>query len=243
MIPVLYLTVITGAEVLTIISPLFGLTLYGLLLLVLPLHAYLMPYHSSTPVLVCLLLVPLTRMLSLTLPLADLPVIYWFLVISIPRFAATFLVIRALGYSLPGLGLNFRRPLFQLTIASAALPLGLGEYAILQPVPLVTRLTLDQLWLPAFILLVTTGFGEELIFRGVLQRAVTESLGPLGVLYTTLLFAVMHLGQLSVGNVVFVFLAGLFFGLAVARTGSLWGVTVAHGLLNVFLYLVFPFWF
>jgi membrane protease YdiL (CAAX protease family) len=39
-----------------------------------------------------------------------------------------------------------------------------------------------------------------------------------------------------------VFVVAVVFGWAVRRTGSLLGVTVAHGLTNVILFLVMPFW-
>jgi hypothetical protein len=41
--------------------------------------------------------------------------------------------------------------------------------------------------------------------------------------------------------VLFVFIVGLAFGLIVLRTGSILGVSLAHGLTNVTLYLIFPF--
>jgi membrane protease YdiL (CAAX protease family) len=41
--------------------------------------------------------------------------------------------------------------------------------------------------------------------------------------------------------VAFVFLVALFFGWAVARTGSLLGVTLSHGIANVVLYVIVPF--
>ena len=50
----------------------------------------------------------------------------------------------------------------------------------------------------------------------------------------------MHLGSLSPGYVLFMLLVGLFFAWCVDRTGSLWGVAVAHGFLVIGMLLVIP---
>jgi len=93
------------------------------------------------------------------------------------------------------------------------------------------------------ILLLGTGFVEEFIFRGVLQRSAVEAFGGWGVIYVSLLFAILHIGFLSWIDVVFVFVIALFFGWVVKKTGSLLGVTLSHGITNIVLYLVVPFFF
>jgi hypothetical protein len=119
--------------------------------------------------------------------------------------------------------------------------LGLIEYLILKPEPLVESFSLRSIWLPAVILLVFTGFLEELIFRGLMQRASVNTLKKYGPVYISLLFAVLHIGYKSWVDLVFVFLVGFAFSIVVERTRSLVGVTVAHGLTNISLFLVFPF--
>ena len=88
------------------------------------------------------------------------------------------------------------------------------------------------------------GFVEEFIFRGVLQRTAVAVFGSWwGIIYVSLLFAVLHMGFLSLIDVVFVFFVALFFGWVVKKTGSLFGVALAHGITNILLYLVVPFFF
>jgi membrane protease YdiL (CAAX protease family) len=41
-------------------------------------------------------------------------------------------------------------------------------------------------------------------------------------------------------DVIFVFLVAMFFGFVVTRTRSILGVTIAHGLTNVGLFIFFP---
>jgi len=82
---------------------------------------------------------------------------------------------------------------------------------------------------------------EELIFRGVIQRALTEIVGGLAGLYVAALYAMLNMGYQSALNLLFVFAASLFFSWIVARTHNLLGVALAHGLANLGLFLVWPF--
>jgi hypothetical protein len=106
---------------------------------------------------------------------------------------------------------------------------------------MVDTLSWKQAWLPALILLVFTGFLEELIFRGVLQYTALQQLGRAGVIYVSAVYAVLYLGYRSVLNIFFVFSVALIFAWFVWRSGSILGVSLSHGLANVTLYLVFPF--
>ena len=84
---------------------------------------------------------------------------------------------------------------------------------------------------------------EELIFRGVLQRSAVQAFSGWGIVYVSLLFAILHMGFLSWLDIIFVFAVALFFGWVVKKTGSLLGVTLSHGLTNIVLFLVAPFFF
>lgn len=71
-----------------------------------------------------------------------------------------------LGAGRVGLGIG----LFpvQLVVALSGLVLGVVEYFILKPEPMIIELTWQQVWFWALIFLVCTRFVEEFIFRGVL---------------------------------------------------------------------------
>jgi LysM repeat protein len=126
-------------------------------------------------------------------------------------------------------------------LALSGLGFGVAEYFILRPEPLIDELSWRSAALPALILLVGTGFNEEFVFRGVMQSACRQTFGKLSILYVAVVFAILHLGYKSVSDVVFVFVVGLLFGWLVARTRSLLGVTLSHGITNIALYLVVPF--
>jgi membrane protease YdiL (CAAX protease family) len=238
-----YLALITLAElVTTFVSPRAGLVMHSTLLIVLLVHGALTagdPYHR---LLLALVLAPLTRMLSLCLPLVTFPQLYWYLIISIPLGVATVLAARLLGFSRAQLGLTLRRFPLQVLVALTGITFGLVEYLILRPDALIDDPTWRNVLVSGVILMVCTGFAEEVIFRGVIQRASIQALGRFGLLYGAILFAVLHIGYASVLDVVFVFFIALLFGWITEATGSLVGVTVAHGLTNIVLFLVMPFW-
>jgi membrane protease YdiL (CAAX protease family) len=90
------------------------------------------------------------------------------------------------------------------------------------------------------VLLLFSGLTLELVFRGLVQRGLTEVLGRGGIIAASALFAATFLGTESAGYVVFMGLVGAVFGWSYHRTGSIVGVSLAHGLLNVGLLLVWP---
>jgi membrane protease YdiL (CAAX protease family) len=176
------------------------------------------------------------------MPLLQFQFTYWYLIIGAPLLIGAVLVLRLTGYSAASVGLGWGRRLpWQMAVGFSGLSLGFVEYYILRPQPLAQALSFQQVWLPALILLVFTGFLEELIFRGLMQRAAIAVLNRAGLLYVSLLFAALHIGYRSLLDIAFVFCVGLYFSVAVERTRSLFGVTLAHGLTNVALFLVFPF--
>ncbi|MCX6023200.1 MAG: CPBP family intramembrane metalloprotease [Chloroflexi bacterium] len=185
---------------------------------------------------------PLIRVLSITLPLSSYPFILWYFIISVPLFASTFVVIRTIGLTRRDLMLEMNNLPIQFMIMLPGPLLGLFEYLILKPRPLAASLALNDLLGPALVLLVSTGFSEELIFRGLMQYTTAQLIPRWwAAVYVNLVFAVLHSGYLSFLDILFVFVVGMFFSWFSIRTKSLLGVTVAHGLVNIFLFLIVPF--
>lgn len=241
-IPVAYLVAIALAEVLTVtVFPEGGLVLHGLLFVALMVHTALMPRAPQQRAMLAAAFGPLIRLLSLSLPLMGVPLIYWYLIVGAPLFAAAFFTARAMRYTPAKIGLTLGVLPTQLLIGASGIFLGYLEHLILKPQPLVSPPNWSEIALAAFILFVFTGFLEELIFRGVMQRALSEGIGRFGMLYVAVLFAVLHLGYHSALDFVFVLVVALYFGVVVRRTGSIFGVTLAHGLTNTTMFLLFPF--
>jgi membrane protease YdiL (CAAX protease family) len=243
-VPLLYLVAVANAELVTsLYNPQVGLALHGFLFLIIILNASLSRDVSERRFLMALSLAPLIRLLSLSMPLSQFVPADWYMIIGIPLFMAAYLVMRVAGYTRSQVGLVLGRKLpLQIAIGVAGLGLGYLEYFILHQRPLAESFTLSQVLPPTFILLVFTGLLEEFIFRGILQRAALAAYGSwIGLLYVSLLFAVLHIGYRSVPDFVFVLFVGLGFGLAVRYTHSILGVALAHGLTNIALFLIAPF--
>jgi LysM repeat protein/membrane protease YdiL (CAAX protease family) len=239
---VVYVILIAVAELLTVMTDArWGLALHIGILTALLVQASLVtgqPYHK---LLLVLALAPLVRILSLSMPLEDLDLMYWYAIVGAPLLITALLVARTLGLSWRSLGFSVRSLRIQALVVTTGLAFGVAEYFILKPEPLIDEFSWGAFWLPALILLIGTGFNEELVFRGVMQSAASDALGKWAILYVTVVFAVLHLGYKSVVDVAFVFAVGLFFGWVVAKTRSLLGVTLSHGITNIALYLVVPF--
>ena len=116
-IPWLYLGAIAAAELETsIFSVHAGLALHCLILIMLPMHAVVARGKPYQPLLLCLTIAPLIRVMSLTLPWIGFPVMDWYLLVSIPVLVSTCMVANILGYSRSDVGLVWRRGSMQLAI-------------------------------------------------------------------------------------------------------------------------------
>lgn len=236
-----YLVLIVAAEIVTsLVDPSYGLFLHSIVLVsLLTLAAVWYGKNPSSSMLQSLSLAPLIRILSLSLPLAYFPEYAWYVVAGIPVCGAAVIMMRIQGLSLKDVGLTLRKPLVQLCIALTGVVFGVTEYFILKPEPLAIGFTTWEYALLALAIILSTGFVEELVFRGVLQKSAVKILGKkTGIIGVSAVFAALHIGWLNILDVVFVFLIGLFFAVLVLRTGSIVGVTLAHGVTNVFLFIM-----
>jgi membrane protease YdiL (CAAX protease family) len=89
--------------------------------------------------------------------------------------------------------------------------------------PIVEPLSSAQILLLAS----TSGFAEELFFRGAMQPS-------LGLLVTSLIFGAVHTGpkRVFLAWSAWAFVMGVLFGLIFEATGVLWGPVLAHVLIN-----------
>ncbi len=239
-----YLLAIVIAEVVTVaFQPLWGIVCHSIILAAVIVHPAVATRYPHRQLILSLALVPLVRIMSVSMPLANIPQIWWYPIIYAPLLAAAVVVMRVLNYSAGHVGFTVKRPRLQVVVALSGLIFGVVEYFILKPEAMVTELSWQEIWLPAVILVLCTGFVEEFIFRGVLQHSAVVSFKGWGIVYVSLLFAILHMGFLSLIDVVFVFAVAMFFGWVVEKTGSLLGVTLSHGITNIVLFVVAPLLF
>jgi len=252
---IVYLLAITLAELIVVIlepatgivnASLVGMAIHLLVLVAAMVDAARMDSYRYSRLALALALVPLIRIISLSMPLASIPRIWQFPIIYLPLLLAAIAVVRQTDYGPRDVGFRWGNIPVQIGVGLLGLGLGIVEYYILvvlpaQPIEILNiEPTLAAAWLPALVLLLSTGLVEEFIFRGVLQKAATDLFGNWGIVYVSLLFAVLHIGFLSWLDVIFVFAVAMFFGYVVKRTGSLLGVTLCHGIINIMLFIAAP---
>jgi uncharacterized protein len=236
-----YIVAIAAAEAAgALLSAAGGAIGHAILIVVLLSHYALTEQAAYRRVLPALALAPLLRILSLNLAYVGLPQIYWHMLIGTPLLLAIALTVRLLDLSPTRLGLRLRMWPLQLLIGLSGLPLGVAAVLLVAPMPLAGDLGWGKIAIGAAIILVFGGFAEELLFRGLIQAVAGEALSRAGMLCSTALFAVLYFGAPSWSYFLFIGLAGLYFGWCVGRTGSIWGVALAHGLLNIALLLARP---
>ncbi|MBN1762756.1 MAG: CPBP family intramembrane metalloprotease [Methanomicrobia archaeon] len=244
LIALLYVIFVALAESLTACAAKYGIAFHALILFALLVHSSLIltadPEFSK--LLIALIIAPLIRILSLAMPVAQFSYIAWFSIISIPVYLAIFTCVylqrikpQDIALALPQqkhLPLEFATILF-------AVPFGILEYYVLKPGILVEP-RLEALIVPVLIMVVCTGFLEELAFRGLMQYHATRTMGFSGIIFISVLFGLLHIGNLSIFDVILAGSVGFVYSLVVRKTGSLYGVSVSHGIINTILFLIAP---
>ncbi len=116
------------------------------------------------------------------------------------------------------------------------------EYAIIHPQALIPQIDIFYMLVLGFIMLFFVGFGEELMFRVILQRRLQARIGIWsGIVLTSVLFAAMHSVYFSYVYLIYVFIVGMILGIAYHRTKSLGFVALIHGSINFFLFSLLPY--
>jgi hypothetical protein len=117
--------------------------------------------------------------------------------------------------------------------------IGLVEYFVLRPQPVMTNASVVQMLLYiVLVLCVMVGVAEEVLFRGLLQsplEKVMPSWQAIGV--ASVLFGLMHVGWMNPLEVLFAYGAGVVFGYMAVATDSLMAPIIAHGVGNLSLYM------
>ncbi|HUZ02104.1 MAG TPA: CPBP family intramembrane glutamic endopeptidase [Thermomicrobiaceae bacterium] len=236
---------IAGAEVITaLVNPTWGVVAHVVILGNLLIHAGMARTSWDRALYLSLVIAPVIRIVSLGMPLGQFPQEWWYALSSVPLYAVCYALVRSIPLTRRQIAVQLPRARdWPVTLAVAASGIGLGwiEYHILHQAPLAPSLGLEVIAVPSVILLVGTGAIEELIFRGILQSTAEEVFGRWpGIVFVSMLFAVLHTGHMSAVDVVFVFGVAVYFAAVVRWTRTLIGVSLAHGVTNIALFIVFP---
>lgn len=244
LLPILYLVAILAAESVLRAGG-FELTLLGYCLLFLAcIHRASFGRSSEQAISLAVAIVPMARILGLVMPLGEVEHGYWHALVAAPTLLAAGIAVRRAGLSRKDVGivLNAQAVIMFLVVVPLAVLWGLAAYPIVGAAPLVSRPTLEDAAGPALAVGLSTGLGEELVFRGLLLGAATRQLGRLGgTVYVTVLFALVAAAPWAPALLAIVLVAGTLFALFTLATGSILPAAGAHAAFNVTLFLVAPF--
>lgn len=241
---VLYITLVIMAEVVTMyVNVITGAILYGALLIILVNLSYFSRRRLVRRIYLAFTLIPLLRILSLAMPIKQVAPIYQYVLTGFPLLIATIVVVRDIGLPAFRLNLSALEWVYQIIIGISGIPLGLIAALTLTPPPSLIG-SRNLLWI--FLLwIVFTLFGavmEEIIFRGIIQKALSFPFGAASIILTSLLYASMFVGTLSPGYILFYGLTGLLFSIWMQISDSLVGVIMAHSLMNI-IFVLFVYLF
>jgi membrane protease YdiL (CAAX protease family) len=189
--------------------------------------------------LLAIALVPLLRILSLTLPLDEVRRSLWPLVVGAPLLLAVVLAMRTLGWGPARIGLRRGRWPHEVGIALTGVPLSLIAFGLQPGADDVDTTS----WLSAAIavagLLIGAAVIEELIFRGVLQQGLAELAGRVGVLAAVAMYVATYASS-SFDAILVAALVALVLATHRSQGGALWGVMAARGLTLIGALLLWP---
>jgi hypothetical protein len=193
--------------------------------------------------LIPLLLFPILRLLSVTIPIAPLPRIDWYPAIGLPWLFSALVVVWFLRPSPAYLqlrGYNRGEILRQAIFGLTGISLAYLVYLLAPTKPILASGDWRGLVFGGMLITVFTGFAEEFVFRFLVQSQMESVFGKAGIYIAALLGSAMYIPTMSLPLIAFWLIAGVVFGYWVHRTRSLWGVVLAHSLLSVGSILLLP---
>ncbi|WP_129597733.1 CPBP family intramembrane glutamic endopeptidase [Methanohalophilus profundi] len=214
------------------------------LLLGLPLASIYFSKKEITMAFQALMLLPLLRLVNISMPIFFDTTLYVFVFIYAPLIIPVYLVAKEQDITLSLRGFKDVNRMWLVYIFLAilvAILIAQGEYAILASNYLIPDLSFISLLKISLVMVFFVGFVEELIFRYILQTRLADTFGVWpGLIMASLLFGVMHSGYGAPLEVLMTAFAGLILGYMFLRTKSISFVSLTHGFVNVFLFGVFP---
>lgn len=196
---------------------------------------------DDTAVLRAFALVPLFRLVNLGVPVVIELTLLWLPLVYGPLLPALYLISER--QAPVRISLKTVTQLVLFAPPGIALSLGLAsiEYRIVEPAPLIPSWTVLNVLTLSLVMIGFVALVEELLFRAILQRTLVDRLGAVsGIAIAAFIFGFMHSAFGLANEIGFAFGFGLVLGAIYHRTENLLLVVLIHGLLNVFLFGLFP---
>ncbi len=243
----LYLPLFAALELATAqYSPSLGIGLYVGLLIGLSLHSSLARRESAARLALALTLLPLTRLLTLVLPLLALPPLLGYLAVLMGSALACAVVLLQLNLRWDTVGLVLRVPVLHLLMLSSVPGLAALHFAFAAPVAFVSGELLASTPVAPLALLALSGLLfiggvlEEVILRGVVQAVVLPLMGRRALIFGALAGAMLHVGSSPSSALLLIVLVGWLFAHISYHAGSVLGVALLRGSTNVLYLLGLP---
>jgi membrane protease YdiL (CAAX protease family) len=217
--------------------------IYTLLLLSLSLSIAVVKNNEVRRIYQALLLLPIFRLVNLSMPVFFDTNLYSFALIYAPLAIPATIAIIHQKNKYEKKGKNFLKILIYLPFSIiAGLILAEAEYQLIGAKAIIPDLSPLNLLGLVIVMFFIVGLVEELIFRAILQTRMEEFLGSAGgILIASLLFGIMHSGYGTPYEMVYTFFVGILLGYIFHKTRSLPFVIMIHGSINVFLFGIIPY--
>lgn len=228
-------------------SPVLGIVIHLILMFFLIYYSSIVENKEKSNFLQALALPSLLRIISRSIPLivlSDVAVIQFF-IIYIPLLVAAFLLMRSQNLTMQDVGFTTKKFYLQLIIGATGLSFGLVEFLILTEwIHPIETINFTEILIYTAILMIFTGLTEELIFRGILLSRTDVFFGTdkqiFSIIFVSVIFMLLHAGWMSITDLIFVFLVGVFYSIMFLKTKSIVGIAISHGITNIMLFIILP---
>ncbi|MHC4874205.1 MAG: lysostaphin resistance A-like protein [Planctomycetota bacterium] len=96
-------------------------------------------------------------------------------------------------------------------------------------------------WLITSLMVLLIGPGEEIFWRGFLQKRLTDKYNFCGVIASTLIYALVHIGSGNIMLILAALVCGAVWGFLYWLNDSLWCNIVSHTIWDISVFILFPF--
>jgi len=96
-------------------------------------------------------------------------------------------------------------------------------------------------WLVALLLFFPIGFGEEMFWRGYLQRLLSEKYNKwIGLLITVFFYTAVHIPTMNPVLLLASFIVGIYWGLIFLWRGNIIAAVISHMLWDPIIFIIYP---